>query len=58
MSQINHVAERSAQKRVARKYKSLGYEVIENPGPDLLPDFMRGVVPDIVARSKSAVLSH
>ena len=45
--------DRNAQKRVARKYKALGYRVEENPGPDLLPDFMRGVTPDIVARSDS-----
>lgn len=51
--QVERVTERSAQRRVARKYRTLGYEVLENPGPDLLPDFMRGVAPDIVARSSS-----
>jgi len=53
MVQVDRVMERSAQRRIARKYKTLGYEVLENPGPDLLPDFMRGVAPDIVARSSS-----
>jgi uncharacterized protein YutE (UPF0331/DUF86 family) len=42
-----------AQKKVARKYKVLGYDVLENPDPRLLPEFMRGITPDIIARSKS-----
>lgn len=42
-----------AQQRIARKYKLLGYEVLENPEADRLPEFMRGVTPDIVAQSKS-----
>ena len=40
-----------AQRKVARKCKLLGYEVLENPRPDHLPKFMRGTTPDIVARS-------
>jgi hypothetical protein len=42
-----------AQRRVARKYEVLGYRVQQNPGPDLLPDFMHGMTPDIVARSEA-----
>lgn len=53
MVQVDRVMERSAQRRIARKYKTMGYEVLENPGPDRLPDFMRGAAPDIVARSSS-----
>ena len=53
MAKVDSLTERSAQRRVARKYKTLGYEVQENPGAELLPDFMRGVSPDIVARSSS-----
>jgi hypothetical protein len=53
MVQVDRVIERSTQRRVTRKYKTLGYEVLENPGPDLLPDFMQGVAPDIIARSSS-----
>ena len=40
-----------AQRKVARKYKLLGYEVLESPGADRLPEFMQGMRPDIVARS-------
>jgi hypothetical protein len=39
------------QRRVARKYRLLGYDVQENPAPDALPPFLRGLSPDIVARS-------
>lgn len=42
-----------AQQRVARKYRLLGYDVQENPQADVLPEFMRGANPDIVAQSKS-----
>lgn len=42
----------AAQRRVAQKYRLLGYEVEENPGADLLPEFMQSVRPDILARSK------
>lgn len=51
MTHVEHDAESRAQARVARKYKTLGYDVTENPRPELLPDFMHGVTPDIVARS-------
>jgi hypothetical protein len=50
---VNDVQERAAQKKVVRKYTSLGYDVLENPGPDVLPEFMRGMEPDIVARSSA-----
>jgi hypothetical protein len=53
MTQIDQNTEARAQKKVARKYKTLGYDVLENPDPDLLPEFMRGTAPDIIARSKS-----
>ena len=39
------------QRKVARKYKLLGYEVLESPEADRLPEFMQGMRPDIVARS-------
>ncbi len=53
MPQTNYPTELAAQKRLASRYKSLGYDVQENPGPDRLPDFMHGAAPDIVARSLS-----
>ena len=40
-----------AQQKVARKYKLLGYEVLESPEADRLPEFMLGTRPDLVARS-------
>lgn len=45
--------EREVQGKVARKYRRMGYDVQENPAPDLLPDFMQGTRPDIVARSQA-----
>jgi hypothetical protein len=53
MLQSDRSVEQRAQKRVARKYKLLGYDVLENPRADHLPDFLRDVTPDIVARSGS-----
>lgn len=53
MSQAAGSTENAARKRLARKYRTLGYDVQENPGPDRLPDFMRDVSPDIVALSAS-----
>ncbi len=53
MLQPDQDREHRAQKTVARKYKSLGYDVVEHPAPDRLPSFLRGVTPDIVARSDS-----
>ena len=53
MPHVNEHQERAAQKKVVRKYRTLGYDVLENPGPDVMPEFMRGMEPDIVARSSS-----
>ncbi|AWN51691.1 hypothetical protein [Methylobacterium sp. 17Sr1-1] len=44
-------AEIRAQKRIARQYRSLGYDVVERPEPRQLPDFMRDTAPDLVAHS-------
>lgn len=53
MLQPDRTRERGRQKAVARKYKSLGYDVTERPTPDLLPEFLQGMTPDVVARSES-----
>ncbi len=53
MLQPDQDREHRAQQTVARRYKSLGYDVVEHPDPDRLPGFLRGVTPDIVARSES-----
>ena len=42
-----------AQKRIAREYRLLGYDVVEHPTSDGLPEFMVGAISDIVARSAS-----
>jgi uncharacterized protein YutE (UPF0331/DUF86 family) len=52
MSQRRKSVDATAQHRVAQKYRLLGYEVEENPETALLPEFMRGVSPDILARSQ------
>lgn len=51
MLQPNSDREHRAQKMVARRYKSLGYDVVEHPTADQLPNFMQDVTPDLVARS-------
>ena len=53
MSQTRQDTGILARRRIVRKYKLLGYEVLENPESDFLPEFMHGVRPDIVAQSKS-----
>lgn len=52
MAQKRQTTDAAAQHRVAQKYRLLGYAVEENPEAALLPEFMRGVSPDIVARSE------
>ncbi|MCF4126923.1 hypothetical protein [Methylobacterium sp. SyP6R] len=44
-------AETRTQRRIARQYRTLGYDVVERPEPRHLPDFMRDTAPDLVARS-------
>lgn len=53
MMQPDRTREHSRKKAVARRYKSLGYDVTERPTPDLLPEFLQGMTPDVVARSES-----
>jgi len=37
-----------AQRRAAREYRRLGYEVMEQPSGDALPPFLRAFAPDLV----------
>jgi hypothetical protein len=37
-----------AQRRAAREYRRLGYEVLEQPRGDALPSFLRAFAPDLV----------
>ncbi len=53
MTHVDETIEVRAQKKVARRYKNQGYDVLENPEPDHLPEFLRGIAPDIIARSQS-----
>jgi uncharacterized protein YutE (UPF0331/DUF86 family) len=53
MAQPNLETDLRAQKKVARKYKALGYDVLENPRSNFLPDFLDDLTPDIVARSNA-----
>ncbi len=53
MTNISEDLNAAVQRKVARKYRRLGYDVVVQPAPDRLPEFMQGVEPDIVARSQS-----
>lgn len=53
MTQPDQDRERRAQKTVARRYRSLGYDVVERPVADRLPNFLQDVTPDIIARSEA-----
>lgn len=51
MLTVDRAVQTREQKRIARKYEILGYEVQERPDAGLLPDFMHDLTPDIIARS-------
>ena len=42
--------ERLRAKSLADRYRRKGYEVIEEPAPNQLPDFMAGYRPDMILR--------
>jgi Holliday junction resolvase len=42
--------ERQRARAIAEEYRSSGYEVIEEPSPDQLPDFLSGYTPDLLIR--------
>jgi hypothetical protein len=42
--------ERQRARALAEEYRSRGYEVIEEPSPEQLPDFLAGYHPDILIR--------
>ena len=39
----------SARRRVVREYKRLGYRVIDRPGPEAMPEFLREFRPSLLA---------
>ena len=45
--------EQNRRRAVAKRYKALGYEVIERPVPERLPEFLRDAAPDLIAYSES-----
>ncbi len=42
--------ERQRARAIAEEYRSKGYEVIEEPSPEQLPEFLAGYHPDLLAR--------
>src|SRR5262245_61341136 len=42
--------EKQRTRAIAGEYRSKGYEVIEEPTPEQLPDFLSGYHPDLLAR--------
>src|SRR5215813_7473808 len=42
--------ERQRARALAEEYRSRGYEVIEEPSPAQLPDFLSGYCPDLLVR--------
>ncbi len=43
--------ERQSALKIAQEYRDKGYEVSVEPGPDALPDFLRGYQPALIAQS-------
>ena len=48
--------ERERARVIAEDYRSRGYEVIEEPSPDQLPDLLSGYQPDLLVRKGDEVL--
>lgn len=44
--------ERQHARAIAEEYRSRGYEVIEEPSPEQLPDFLSGYRPDLLIRNR------
>ena len=42
--------ERQRARAIAEEYRSRGYEVIEQPSPEQLPEFLAGYHPDVLVR--------
>jgi Holliday junction resolvase-like predicted endonuclease len=42
--------ERQRARAIAEEYRSKGYEVIEQPSPEQLPEFLAGYQPDVLVR--------
>lgn len=44
------IAEQQRARAVAEDYRRRGYDVVEEPSPESLPDFLAGYQPDLIAR--------
>ena len=50
MNNLSHEAYRQKLQEVAAEYEARGYEVLVEPSPEQLPEFLVGFRPDLVAR--------
>ena len=50
MSNLSHEAYRQKLQEIAAEYEARGYEVLVEPRPEQLPEFLTGFRPDLVAR--------
>ena len=50
MNNLGHEAYRQQLQEIAAEYESRGYDVLVEPSPEELPEFLTGFHPDLVAR--------
>lgn len=50
MNNVSHEAYRQKLQGIAAEYEARGYEVLVEPSPEQLPEFLAGFRPDLVAR--------
>jgi uncharacterized protein YutE (UPF0331/DUF86 family) len=50
MNNLSHEAYRQKLQEIAAEYEARGYEVLVEPSPEQLPEFLVGFRPDLVAR--------
>lgn len=50
------IAEQQRARAVAEDYRRRGYDVVEEPSPESLPDFLAGYQPDLIARRGEKLL--
>lgn len=50
MNNLSHEAYQQKLQEIAAEYEARGYEVLVEPGPEKLPEFLAGFRPDLVAR--------
>jgi uncharacterized protein YutE (UPF0331/DUF86 family) len=50
MNNLSHEAYRQKLQEIAAEYEARGYEVLIEPSPEQLPEFLGGFRPDLVAR--------